>query len=331
MPLNIRDEIVDSVSVSLLQHVALLPRIAMPHTKTLRIKTAVATAGSECVSLPVVLSDWQLVEPLAMRTDTAIYAARPVADDGQHCQYCVKLVRPDAVHCEQAVALLRREAFLGRKVFHPHLISTLEANLEEPPYYLVMPLLEGRTLRQQLDQNRLPSISASLWFARQTAEALAALHACGWLHSDVKPSNIFIAADGHVTLLDLGLVRQLNETGSVVDRHIAGTFDYIAPEMFTSAVAADQRSDIYSLGATLYEMLSGQLPHSARTLGELASQHRQQKPRCIRSLRSDLPKAVARLLHRMLSKEPLRRPQSADEVVRSLVSLEIDLFCEQHQ
>ena len=106
MPLNIRDEIVDSVSVSLLQHVALLPRIAMPHTKTLRIKTAVATAGSECVSLPVVLSDWQLVEPLAMRTDTAIYAARPVADDGQHCQYCVKLVRPDAVHCEQAVARL---------------------------------------------------------------------------------------------------------------------------------------------------------------------------------------------------------------------------------
>jgi serine/threonine-protein kinase len=304
----------------------LIPRTAMSHATTnskSSCSTTLPIAGASFA--PFELAGWQMVEPIAIRLDTAIYAARPIGDDGD-CQYCVKMVRNDVVSADLAVALLRREAFVGRKVFHPHLISVLESHLDDSPYFLVMPLLEGQSVRKRIDRLQTLSISSALWIARQAAEALAELHQHGWLHSDVKPSNIFVAADGHVTLLDLGFVRKLDESGSVVDRQIAGTFNYIAPEMITSTIAADQRSDIYSLGATFYEMLSGHPPLEARTLDELASQHRQRQPNCIRTLRQAVPKKVASLVHRMLAKEPLRRPQSADEVVRELVSLEIDSF-----
>jgi serine/threonine-protein kinase len=272
------------------------------------------------------VGDWQLVETVSLRRNTAIFTARPRTALDAACAYCVKMVRDNAPDRELAVALLRREAAVAGKVFHAHLVSVLEAHLAEPPHFLVMPRLEGTTLGEQLKRHHALSLTKSLWIARQTAEALAALHQRGWLHADVKPSNIFVAPDGHVTLIDLGFARRLEQCRAGADRYIAGTLDYIAPEILTPALGVDQRSDIYSLGATLYEMLTGRVPFVARTPAELAQQHRQSKPICVRQLVPDLPKPVASLVHRMLAKEPLRRPQSAEEVVRRLVSLEIDAF-----
>jgi len=187
-----------------------------------------------------------------------------------------------------------------------------------------MPRLIGTTLRQQLDSKRRMAVPTALWVARQIAEALAALHNQDWLHSDVKPANISIAPDGHATLLDLGFCQPFCHEGSAANDTIRGTFLYIAPETVTSSVATDVRSDIYSLGATLYEMLAGVPPFSAPTLADLARLHREAKPRCLRSLLPELPKTVASLVHRMLAKEPLRRPQSANALVHALISLEIE-------
>ena len=131
-----------------------------------------------------------------------------------------------------------------------------------------------------------------------------------------------------MTLLDLGFARRADETGSVVERCVTGTCNYIAPEMITSALRADIRSDIYSLGVMLFEVLSGRLPFEGKDLAELATLHRQARAPDLRRLVPHLPTAVVRLVREMLAKQPLRRPQTPRELIDRLAALEILTFGE---
>ncbi|MGA2032547.1 MAG: serine/threonine-protein kinase [Thermoguttaceae bacterium] len=171
-------------------------------------------------------------------------------------------------------------------------------------------------------------VPRALWIARQTAQALQALDDQGWTHGDVKPSNIFLSPQGHVTLLDLGFARRHEQSGSAVDRLILGTCNYIAPEHITSTLGSDIRSDIYSLGVVLYQLLSGRLPYEAHDLAELATRHRRTSPPRLRRLIPQIAPEVARLAEQMLAKNPLRRPQTPRELVKRLVALEISTFSE---
>ncbi len=241
--------------------------------------------------------------------------------------YAVKLLREPWTHQPAAIDLLRREAFVGRRISHSHVVPVLEAHIQDPPYYLVMPWLEGQSLARLLQSGPL-ELPTALWYARQAAEGLGALHAGGWMHADVKPANVFVSPEGHVTLLDLGFARRPDETGSIVDRCFAGTPLYIAPEMIVSSLRTDIRSDIYSLGATLFEMLVGRPPFSGPTLAELALQHRQAEPPAMRQLLPEVSRGAARLVREMLAKEPLRRPQTPQELIDRLVGLEVETFSE---
>jgi serine/threonine-protein kinase len=258
-----------------------------------------------------------------------IYRARPAETSGDRpALYALKMLGPQWQTDPRAVGLLQREALVGRAVSHPHLVSILQASLGRPPQFVVMPWLDGATLRAQLDAGRGVDLPVALWIARQVAEALEALHAAGWMHGDVKPGNIFISPEGHVTLLDLGFARRADETGSAVDRLLTGTCNYIAPELITSVLRADIRSDIYSLGVVLFELVAGRLPFTGDSLAELAGQHKQSRPPNLRHLAPHLPKSVVQLVHQMLAKEPLRRPQRPRELIDRLVMLEITTFSE---
>ncbi len=258
-----------------------------------------------------------------------IFRARPAGSQPNHpALYALKMLLPDWQNDPQAVRLLKREALVGQGVSHPHLIPILSANVQQPPRFVVMPWLEGATLQQRLDAGHGFDLPRVLWIARQTAEALDALHKAGWMHGDVKPSNIMLSPDGHATLLDLGFARRCDETGSAVDRCVLGTFHYIAPEFLTSAIRADIRSDIYSLGAVLYRILAGRLPFEGDDLADLASQHKQSLPPNLRRIAPHLPADAARLVHGMLSKDPLRRPQNPRELIELLARLEIETFSE---
>ncbi len=275
------------------------------------------------------LGPWQLVRQVAEGNLCRVYQARPADGSASRpAAYAVKVLLERWQDDAAAIESLRREAIVGRQVSHAHLISVLAAHVGGPPYFVVMPWLSGSTLADSLAAGQRPSLPVALWLARQTAEALGALHAAGWMHGDVKPSNMFISTGGHATLLDLGFARRPEETGSVVDRCVAGTFHYIAPEMVTSALRPDIRSDLYSLGVTLYELLTGRLPFTGQSLAELAEQHRQSEPPDIRSLAPQLPLAVSRLVHALMAKEPLRRPQTPEELIERLAVLEIATFAE---
>jgi serine/threonine-protein kinase len=221
----------------------------------------------------------------------------------------------------------RREAWVGSKVSHPNILPVLSVSVEDPPFYVVTPKLDGATLAQLiLDRGRI-GVPLALWIARQVAEGLTALFdATNMIHTDVKPDNILISPTGHATLIDFGFVQTPAEASQWATRPLAGTLAYIAPEMVTSALAAGPQADIYSLGVTLYEMLTGMRPWNTEDPAELAALHREAKPADIRQQRPELPQPIADLVQAMLAKNPLRRPGSTRELATRLVRLEIESF-----
>jgi len=270
------------------------------------------------------MGKWELLSPIGHGSLATVYQAKPLDSPVEvPPSYAVKLLKSQWNDTPSALEILRREAVLGRSISHPNIVPVLDSHVSEAPFYTVMPYLAGDTLGNYLEAGRCYSLPVTLWFARQTATALHHMHSAGWIHQDIKPGNIHLNDQGHITLLDLGFARRAHEGGSVVDRCITGTVRYIAPEMITSSLRADFRSDIYSLGILLYELLSGEPPFVAGDLVDLARQHCEQQPKPLREIAPQVPQDVAELVHEMIAKQPLRRPESAAEVVQRLAKLEI--------
>lgn len=281
------------------------------------------------VGLPGRVGRWQLMRCVHRGPLTDVFQAdvRGRTSSGVP-GYAIKVLQPRWHDEPRALRMMQREAVLGERLSHPRLVSVLEAHVLSPPYYLVMPWLPGVTAAQRLRQHGPRPLAEALWTARQVAQALGVLAEIGWMHADVKPDNVLLSPEGHATLLDLGFARPLGEAEPIHQRCVAGTPSYLAPETLLPHPQCDIRSDLYSLGAMLYELLTGRVPFDGPDLPSLVQQHRQHRPAALRRLRPDVPNDVAQLVESMLAKEPLRRPQTPEEVMRRCVALEIRYFAE---
>jgi serine/threonine protein kinase len=251
---------------------------------------------------------------------TSVYAARNLQTDSP-C--AVKLLRPDWADQPVAVKLLQREARACLAVRHEHLVEILEAHVTRAPYYLVMEMLPGEALRRRLRREYQIDAATALWITRQVADALAALHRKGFIHGDVKPDNIRILDEGRAMLLDLGFAHRPGENAVLLENgYILGTANYLAPELCGSEPKDDQRSDVFSLGITLFEMLSGRLPYPNGSEHETLRRHQSEMPADLNEFLPGASRELAELLDRMLAMEPTDRP-NALEVVHELIGLEI--------
>ena len=185
-----------------------------------------------------------------------------------------------------------------------------------------MDLLPGESLRDRLRRDYRLDAGAALWVARQTAEALAALHRAGFVHGDVKPENIRLTEAGTAVLIDLGFAHRPGENADLLKRGlILGTANYLAPEVCALVPDADGRADVFSLGVMLFEMLTGALPYPLGTMAETLRAHRDGRPARLR----DQPPLLTVLVARLLAKRPPQRPHAA-QVVQNLIGLEIALM-----
>jgi tetratricopeptide (TPR) repeat protein len=232
-------------------------------------------------------------------------------------EVALKILRPDRV-TENALARFRREAAVARDCQSPRLLRIFDLGSAAGAVYLSMEVVDGGSLRERLDQGPL-SIEESLRTAIALFEGLAVLHGLGIVHRDVKPSNLLLDRDGEAKLADFGLARQLDtpETRVTIGERLFGTVDYLAPEQVRGR-EADERSDLYAGGLVLFEMVTGRPAFRGESaLGGLLERLVRDAPD-LRRLRPDAPRWLARLVARLLAREPLDRHVSADAVLADL-------------
>jgi len=190
-------------------------------------------------------------------------------------------------------------------------------------HFLVMEYVEGTTLTRVVQRKGALPVEFACNYIRQAALGLQHAFEKDMVHRDLKPQNLMLTPKGQIKILDFGMARFVTdaETGSESHEMVMGTPDYISPEQATSSRLADIRSDIYSLGCTLYFLLTGRPPFPEGNVYEKLAAHKVQTARKLTEIRADIPVEVVILVERMLAKDPKDRPQTPDEVARILLPL----------
>ena len=247
-----------------------------------------------------------------------------------HRKVAIKFLSTKLNDDEQARKRLLREAKAAAQLDHPNVCAIYEVSEEAGVSFIAMQYVDGETLASKY-LTKPPSFSETLNIAIQVTDALADAHAHGILHRDIKPENIVIGPKGHVKVLDFGLAKKLEddfvetdaETLSILSQSgaLIGTVPYMSPEQ-VRAEKLDGRSDIFSIGTVLYEMLSGKQPFKFRNPAESIAAILTSSPQSLKSFRSDVPDELEHVVRKCLEKDKERRYQSARELLVDLKKIE---------
>lgn len=226
---------------------------------------------------------------------------------------------------EETIRRFKNEAQSAARLDHPNIARVYYVGEDRGWNFIVFEFIEGTNLRDEVDRGGPLDLETALRYTLQVAQALAHSSSRDVVHRDIKPSNVLVTANGQVKLVDMGLARLHQVESSAEDLTASGvtlgTFDYISPEQARDPRAADVRSDIYSLGCTLFFMLTGQPPFPDGTALQKLLRHNSDEPPDVRVFRPELNPRVSDLLAKMLSKRPSHRQQSADEVITDIIAL----------
>jgi hypothetical protein len=236
-----------------------------------------------------------------------------------HRKVAVKVLRAELGSEVARDRFLREIETLGH-LRHPHILPLLDSGTIDELCYFVMPYCEGETLRERLDREAALPIEDALQYSREIAEALAYAHTHGVIHRDVKPQNIMLES-GHAVLADFGIALTTDETREerlTRTGHSPGTPHYMSPEQAATDPRLDARSDIYSLGCVLYEMLVGQPPFVGPNLMAIHARHAVEMPPGIRVVRDTVPRSLETVVFCALAKAPADRFPTAAEFVRAI-------------
>ena len=224
--------------------------------------------------------------------------------------WAIKVLRDQAADDPTNIQLLGREAQIGLAVRHPNLVRIVRTGMgPERPYHLIMERARGSSLRHELTRKHWLDASLVGSIGLQVAGALDALHREGFIHADVKPDNLHFAPGPWTTLLDLGFAHRPGEDEGLADTgFVLGTANYVAPELCDQSDRDGPESDVFSLGVTLFELLTGELPYPSGDVEQTMVWHRDARPDSLWQWQGRWPLGLAALLDSMMSREPERRP-----------------------
>jgi eukaryotic-like serine/threonine-protein kinase len=215
------------------------------------------------------------------------------------------------------LARFKREAQAAASLSHPNIVAVYDTGVQDGTNFIVMEYVEGRTLRDLLRIGGPPPPERAAGIAADVCNALAAAHARGLIHRDVKPANVMLTPDGTVKVMDFGIARATTSETITQTQAVIGTAQYISPEQ-AQGQTVDFRSDLYSLGCCLYEMLTGVVPFTGATPVAIAYRHVREDPTPPRQLNPDVSPALEAVVLKAMAKNPDERYQTAVEFRQDL-------------
>src|ERR1700734_1131991 len=231
----------------------------------------------------------------------------------------IKVVREGAIGQSDALKRFKQELVLASKISHKNILRTHDMGEVAGVRFISMAYIQGKDLQHIIRENPNMPLERVLKFSQQIAEALAAAHAEGVVHRDLKPQNLLIGNDDQVFVCDFGLAKSFEESATGMTRTGAflGTPRYMSPEQ-VEGKPADQRADLYAYGLILYEMVTGDVPFTGESTLKVMYQRIQEKPKNPKLINVDLPNWLVRIIMRWLEKDAADRYQSAYEILADL-------------
>ncbi len=252
---------------------------------------------------------------------STVYLAR---DQTLDRSVAVKVMHREMSEQADQLERFRQEARAVAKLSHPNVVSVIDAGEDGGHPYIVFEYVEGETLKQRIGREGALDPQEAIAYAIEIARGLSVAHARSMVHRDIKPQNILIDAEGRAKLTDFGISRQLEQAGMTATGRVLGTTDYVAPEQAMGR-AVDPRSDIYSLGVVLYEMLVGQVPFQAESQVGVAMKHVNEELPDVQRRRPEVSATVALVVERATAKDPEKRYQHVGEMIDDLsTALEVE-------
>ena len=286
--------------------------IPVSHTKTLETQTEELTRGSTFAGR------YEIIEELGKGGMGKVYR---VEDKKIKEEIALKLIKPEIASDKKTIERFSNELRMARKISHRNVCRMFDLGEAEGTHYITMEYVPGEDLKSFIRRVGQLPVGKTISIAKQVCEGLSEAHRLGVVHRDLKPQNIMIDKEGNARIMDFGIARSVKGKGITGAGVMIGTPEYMSPEQ-VEGKEIDQRSDIYSLGVNLYEMVTGQVPFEGDTPFTIGVKHKSEEPQDPKELNAQIPDDLNRVILRCMEKDKENRYQSAGELRSELENIE---------